>query len=74
MEMIAYPFAGRAQCAFLGWPDALASLLADWTQRRRAAARSADRATLRALAVELKAVVADVLRHFRQSERPETML
>lgn len=67
MEMIAYPFAGRAQCAFLGWPDALASLLADWTRRNQAAARSADRATLRALAVEFKAVVADVLRHFRQN-------
>lgn len=68
MEVIAYPFAGRAQCAFLGWPDALASLLADWTRRNQTATRAADRATLRALAVEFEAVVADLLRHFRQNE------
>lgn len=67
IEVIAYPFAGRAQCAFLGWPEGLASLLADWTRRNQAAARAADRELLRALAVEFEAVVADVLLHLRQN-------
>ncbi|GMW03165.1 MAG: cytochrome P450 [Candidatus Hydrogenedentota bacterium] len=67
MDEIAYPFAGRAQCAFLGWPDALASLLVEWTRRNQAAARAADRAMLRMLAAQFEAVVADLLRRFRQN-------
>jgi cytochrome P450 len=34
MDALARPFAARAQCAFLGWPEALGGTLIDWVARK----------------------------------------
>jgi len=61
MSAIAQPFAGRAQCAFLGWPDARAHWLVDWVARNVAATREQDRPRLQALAAELAAGIDEIL-------------
>jgi cytochrome P450 len=44
MAALAEPFAVRAQCAFMGWPDALRATLLDWQEANRRATRARDRA------------------------------
>lgn len=54
MQAFAGPFAGRVQCAFLGWPESLQGFLRDWARRNQAATRRVDRDTLKALAGEFE--------------------
>lgn len=46
MEAFAEPFAARAQCAFMGWPDSLHEPLRQWVKRNHAATRAHDRAAM----------------------------
>jgi cytochrome P450 len=57
MSALAQPFAARAQCGYLGWPDALHEPLIDWTRRQHAATLARDRAALDALAAEFAKIV-----------------
>jgi cytochrome P450 len=57
MSALAQPFAARAQCGYLGWPDALHEPLIDWTRRQHAAMLARDRAALDALAAEFARIV-----------------
>jgi len=61
MTAIGYPFAARAQCAFLGWPAKMHEPLVDWTLRNQEAARLRDRPMLDALGVEFEALVQKTL-------------
>jgi cytochrome P450 len=54
---LATRFAGRVQCAFLGWPEDLHHTLIDWTQRNTMASRDGDREQLSRLANEFEAIV-----------------
>lgn len=67
MAEFAVPFAVRCQCAFLGWPDALVEPLRDWTRRHHDATAAEDRATLSAMALELHALVSELLATRRAS-------
>jgi cytochrome P450 len=65
MTSLALPFAGRVQCAYLGWPIDLAGTLIDWTRRNHEATLSADRTAQAAIADELEQTVAGLLRSRR---------
>jgi cytochrome P450 len=65
MEVFATPFAVRCQCAFLGWPHALAERIGDWTRRNQAATLARDRAVLSTLADEFRGYVSEVLEERR---------
>lgn len=62
----AQPFAARAQCAFLGWPDQLAEPLSEWTVKNQQATREQDRRNLAATADEFTGYVLAMLRDRRQ--------
>jgi cytochrome P450 len=57
MTALAQPFAVRAQCGYLGWPDVLHQPLIDWTRRQHAATLARDRIALDALAAEFASIV-----------------
>lgn len=57
MAEIAGDFALDAQCAFMGWPDALRAPLADWVRRNADATRAGDRAATAAVAADFAAIV-----------------
>jgi cytochrome P450 len=57
MTALAQPFAARAQCGYLGWPDALHEPLLGWTRRQHAATLARDRPALDALAAEFASIV-----------------
>lgn len=61
MDAFAGPFAARAQCAFLGWPEGLQESLRDWTRSNQEATRAGDRARLAALARDFEAQVTTLL-------------
>lgn len=61
MTAIAFPFAARVQCAYLGWPLDLADALIEWTRRNHEATASHDREALAAIARELEDMVADLI-------------
>jgi len=61
MQALAGPFAGRVQCAFLGWPESLHGFLRDWAQRNQQATRRVDRSALKALAREFEDRVRSLL-------------
>ncbi len=52
MEQFAQPFALRAQCAFMGWPDSLHEPLRHWIGRNHRATRAGDRSAMAQIAVE----------------------
>jgi cytochrome P450 len=52
MEQFAQPFALRAQCAFMGWPDSLHEPLGHWIGRNHRATRAGDRSAMAQIAVE----------------------
>lgn len=66
MTDLAFPFAAEAQCAYLGWPLALAPPLVDWTRRNHEATRAGHRDARAAIARELEDVVADLVRTRQQ--------
>lgn len=70
VEMIAtfaLPFAVRAQCAFLGWPETLQASLTQWLQKNQAATLAQDRPALAALALEFDGIVAGLLQARQQA-------
>lgn len=66
MQELAYPFAARAQCAFLGWPRSLSDALISWVQRNHQATFAQDRRALSKLAVEFENLVDEQLELRRQ--------
>ncbi|HEY3497701.1 MAG TPA: cytochrome P450 [Polyangiaceae bacterium] len=70
VQDFADPFAVRCQCAFLGWPEALAERIRDWTRRNQTAALERDGAALALLAVEFQSFIEEVLEDRRRTEVP----
>lgn len=54
IDELAIPFALSCQCAFLGWPQALAAPIQEWTRRNAEATRAGHRATLVKVAREFR--------------------
>lgn len=61
MEALAHPFAVRAQCAFLGWPEALAEPLRQWVARNHEATLARDHAAMVRIAGEFQALIRDTI-------------
>lgn len=61
IEAFAIPFASRCQCAFLGWPHALAKPVQNWTRKNREAILANDRLALAEIALEFESFVATLL-------------
>lgn len=61
METLAHPFAVRAQCAFLGWPEALAEPLRQWVARNHAATLARDHAAMARVSGEFQALIHDTI-------------
>lgn len=70
MNAFAMPFAARCQCTSLGWPQALAPPVREWTRRNREAVLAADRATLATISREFEAFVLRLLDERRRAEGP----
>ncbi|MBB1512289.1 cytochrome P450 [Tessaracoccus sp. MC1627] len=58
---IGFPFAVRAQSAWLGWPASLEAQLLDWMAANHAATRSGDRARTAEVAAQFDAIIRSVL-------------
>lgn len=67
MESFALPFAVRAQCAFMGWPQTLHAPLVSWLHKSQAATLAQDRPALAALAREFDGIVEGLLQTRRQA-------
>ena len=61
MAAFALPFAVRAQCAFMGWPETLHAPLVAWLHKSQAATLAQDRPALAALAQEFDGIVEGLL-------------
>lgn len=70
MEDVAGPFAARAQCAFLGWPESMAPSLLRWTARNHAATLARDRIAMAGIAEEFEDYVDDMIGRRRRGEIP----
>ncbi|MGE2832456.1 cytochrome P450 [Mycobacterium sp. SMC-4] len=51
VDAFAEPYAGRAQCAFMGWPDSLQEPLREWVKSNHAAVHAQDREKMSAVAL-----------------------
>lgn len=71
MADFALPFALRAQCAFMGWPQDLQQPLLDWLQQSQAASRTQDRPALAHLAQVFTELVAEQLAQRRQAGKDQ---
>ncbi|MEX0600094.1 MAG: cytochrome P450, partial [Rhodothermales bacterium] len=72
MEDFAKPFAGRVQCAFLGWPDSLHEPLIRWAEKNHDATRDRDRRASSEIAREFEALVDDMIEtRLEDGVRPE---
>lgn len=67
ISKFAQPFAARAQCAFLDWPDELSEPLSEWTVRNQLATRARDRQNLETAADEFAGYVLQMLRERRRT-------
>lgn len=67
MADFALPFALRAQCAFMGWPQSLQQRLQDWIQLSHQARFAQDRPALAQLAAAFDAMIDEQLAQRRQS-------
>jgi hypothetical protein len=65
MEVFATPFALHCQCAFLGWPDALAEPIRCWTRKNQEATRAGHREKLVEVAEEFESYVKELLASIR---------
>lgn len=68
MDAFAVPFAVQCQCAFLGWPQALAAPVREWTRRNREAVLAADRLALAKIASDFEAFIARFLDERRPAD------
>lgn len=57
MEALAHPFAVRAQCAFLGWPEALSQPLRQWVAHNHEATLARDHAAMTRIAGEFQSLI-----------------
>jgi cytochrome P450 len=57
MARLAEPYANRAQCAFMGWPESLREPLQEWTKKNQAATHARDREAMSAVAVAFDAFI-----------------
>lgn len=72
MTAFALPFAGRIQCAFLGWPPELQERLIRWTGKNHEATIARDRPAMSELAREFESIIDDVIETRCQSgAKPE---
>ena len=62
---LAHPFAVRAQCAFLGWPDALHEPLRQWIHKKNVATLSGDSHAIAAVANEFDETILAILKERR---------
>lgn len=67
MADFALPFALRAQCAFMGWPQSLQQRLLDWIQRSQRASFVQDRSALAELAAAFDAIIDEQLTQRRRA-------
>lgn len=68
MGALGHPFAARAQCLFMGWPDRLHDQLHEWTAHNQAATRRRDRTRLAELAAEFDGIITAQLDERRNVE------
>ncbi|WP_153557667.1 cytochrome P450 [Roseimaritima sediminicola] len=68
---LAAPFAARAQCVFLGWPESLHKTLISWTNRNQDAVRNRDREALSTLAREFEAIVDKIIDERRATKQQQ---
>lgn len=61
MEALAEPYAGHAQCAFMGWPASLHEPLREWTEKNHAATLAQDRDAMSAVALEFDSFIREQL-------------
>jgi cytochrome P450 len=61
MSRLGRPFAGRVQCAFLGWPQLQAPALVQWTLDNQAATEAGDRTALSNLARHFEKIIDEQL-------------
>ncbi len=61
MASFAEPYANRAQCAFMGWPESLREPLQQWTKKNHAATHARDREAMSAVAVAFDAFIREQL-------------
>lgn len=66
MADFALPFALRAQCAFMGWPQELQQPLGQWASQNQQATLQQDRTALARLAAEFENIVTEQLTVRRQ--------
>ena len=66
MKKFARPFAARLQCAFMGWPQELATELLSWVERNQAATLAQDRPLLAELAAEFNQFTANQIQQRRE--------
>ncbi|MGD9598195.1 MAG: cytochrome P450 [Steroidobacteraceae bacterium] len=62
---LAHPYAVRAQCAFLGWPDALHEPLREWIHKKNVATLAGDSHAIAAVANEFDETIRAILRERR---------
>jgi cytochrome P450 len=65
MREIAWPFAIRAQCAFMGWPASLQQPLRQWTRKNHAATFAIDPDAMGAVAREFDGYLDELLQQRR---------
>ncbi|OBB57260.1 cytochrome [Mycobacterium sp. 852013-51886_SCH5428379] len=70
VDAFAEPYAGRAQCAFMGWPDALQDALREWVKRNHAAVHAQDRQAMAAVALAFDGYIREQLDARRQRGAP----
>lgn len=61
MDAVAYPFAARAQCAFLGWSESLSDVLIRWVLQNHALTASQNREGLSRHAVAYGQIIGGIL-------------
>lgn len=61
MDVVALPFAARAQCAFLGWPTELQEPLIRWVHTNHEATLRRDRKMMSEIALAFEAIIDDLL-------------
>lgn len=64
---LALPFAAKAQCAYLGWPESVSVPLLEWSNRSAKATALRDRAELDRAAAEFDVIIRDVLTQTRST-------
>ncbi|MEZ0340030.1 cytochrome P450 [Mycobacterium sp. pV006] len=70
VETFAEPYAGSAQCAFMGWPDSLREPLRRWIKSNHAAVHAQDREAMSAVALEFDGHIREQLDARRGPDAP----